>query len=136
MKASHTSIRPACVEDVPAIVTLLRNVFIWAYGQVIPQKQLAVFLEAAFADAVIAHDLQRSEVLLYVAELADDIVGVARLEPNQIPHSSTDTNAIELTKCYILPEYHGQGIADALVHEMLRLAAESGWQHMWLCVWQ
>jgi diamine N-acetyltransferase len=136
MFSTDLTIRPATAADAPQVAALLRYVFTWAYGSVIPVDQLHVFLEEQFTAAQIDGDSQRPGAFIWLAEVAGTLAGVIRLEPNQ-PHGFADfPQAIELTKCYVLPEYHGTRVATALVHTALRLARETQWPAIWLCVWQ
>ena len=128
--------RPPLAQEIPAVAALLRRVFTWAYGGAIPAAPLTSFLASSFANPAIAADFVRPEVTYQVAECRGTIVGVARLELGPPPGFSELQDAIELAKCYVLPEFHGQGVAAALLNDAIGTAQAAGRQQIWLCVWE
>nr|WP_268957784.1 GNAT family N-acetyltransferase [Ruania zhangjianzhongii] len=73
-----------------------------------------------------------------VAELAGAVVGYTLLvvgapENERVRAAAPDAGA-ELSKCYVLEDFHGQGLAALLLTETLALAARSGLTALWLGV--
>ncbi len=132
----NVAIRPPHAHEVSAVATLLCRVFSWAYGSAIPAATLTDFLNETFTNQAIAADLGRSDVVYRVAEQHGEIIGVVRLEHGSPLEFPDLTDAIELAKCYIVPEYHGLGVASLLLYDAMSIAQAAGQHYMWLCVWE
>jgi ribosomal protein S18 acetylase RimI-like enzyme len=62
--------------------------------------------------------------MINLGEPADaDVRGSLRIHPTA-----------ELSKCYVLPGHHGEGVAGRLMAESLRAGGEAGAEGMWLGV--
>ena len=90
-------------------------------------ERFAEYLADPSRRILIAEDADGGAVgytLLNVGEPADEDVRAAiRVRPTA-----------ELSKCYVLPGHHGEGVAGRLMAESLRLAAEAGAAGVWLGV--
>jgi ribosomal protein S18 acetylase RimI-like enzyme len=64
------------------------------------------------------------------------MVGYAKLQENSKEDCVSDDNPIELSRLYVLKDFHGQGIADRLMNECLDIAGRKNYRTMWLGVWE
>lgn len=115
---------------------LLRHVFDWAYAAAIPPMVLERFLADAYAPARIAIDLANPLVWYRGAWMQERLVGLVRLVAAPPPDAADTAGWIELSKCYVLPDYHGQGVAAELLDVALDLASQAGFERIWLAVWR
>jgi ribosomal protein S18 acetylase RimI-like enzyme len=140
MRVCSSGVQLSLVSPAPAesaeVAALLRRVFGWAYGAAIPPVVLERFLAAELSDSAVADDLQRSQVLYRAALVDGALAGISRLAVMPPPGGLPSAQAIELAKCYVLPEYHGMGVADALLRDACDLARTAGYRWIWLCVWE
>jgi diamine N-acetyltransferase len=131
-------VRPALLEDVPALARLAAITFPLACppGSTAADQQ-------AFIDAVLSAerfeqyvtDPQR-DVLVAVD---GDLLGYTMLiagEPTDpdVQRALTLAPTIELSKCYVHPDHHGAGTAAALMQHSLDEARARGAAGMWLGV--
>jgi diamine N-acetyltransferase len=131
-------VRPALLEDVPALARLAAITFPLACppGSTAADQQ-------AFIDAVLSAerfeqyvtDPQR-DVLVAVD---GDLLGYTMLiagEPTDpdVQRALTLAPTIELSKCYVHPDHHGAGTASALMQHSLDGARARGAAGMWLGV--
>ncbi|GAB4109848.1 MAG: hypothetical protein Fur005_08100 [Roseiflexaceae bacterium] len=115
---------------------LLRDVFVWAYAAAIPADVLKRFLNTAFALDLLEADLADPCVWYRGAWVQGTLAGVVRLVAAPPPNAPAATGWVELSKCYVLPDYHGQGVAAALLEAACDLAGHAGFERIWLAVWQ
>ena len=64
-----------------------------------------------------------------------DLIGYAQLREGEVPGCVTGPGAIELWRFYVLREWHGQGIAQALMERVRAEAVARGAATLWLGVW-
>ncbi len=72
-------------------------------------------------------------------ERVDESIGVTASESSrsegEVPDCVAGPGAIELWRFYVLREWHGQGIAQALMERVRAEAAARGAATLWLGVW-
>ncbi len=94
---------------------------------VLSEERFAAYLADAGRRLLIAEDADGSAIgytMVNLGEPADEDVRAAiRVRPTA-----------ELSKCYVLPGHHGEGIAGRLMTDSLDAAAAAGAEGMWLGV--
>jgi ribosomal protein S18 acetylase RimI-like enzyme len=134
------TIRPAVAGDEAALAAVAAVTFPLAcpphttdeakaafIASVLSEERFAEYLAGAGRRLLIAEDDEGSAVgytMVVLGEPADqDVRASIRLRPTA-----------ELSKCYVLPGHHGEGVAGRLMAESLRAAADAGAEGMWLGV--
>ncbi|MFP3464200.1 GNAT family N-acetyltransferase [Leifsonia sp. SIMBA_070] len=134
------TIRPAVAGDEAALAAVAAVTFPLAcpphttdeakasfIAQVLSEERFAEYVSDGDRRLLIAVDGDGVAVgytMVNLGEPADDDVRASiRLRPSA-----------ELSKCYVLPGHHGEGVAGRLMTESVRVAAESGAAGMWLGV--
>jgi diamine N-acetyltransferase len=118
--------REASAADLPAINRVFRTSFCDTFAHLYDPKDLADFLAKCTLKAW-ASEFNDPCYGFRVAEAHGGVVGYVKLGPLTLP-VETNANAVELRQLYILKDYHGMGIAHALmdwaVDEARRRCAE------------
>lgn len=134
------TIRPAVPGDEAALAAVAAVTFPLACPPHTTEEAKAAFIASVLSEERFAEYLADASRRLLVAVGADGgVIGYTMLvlgEP-----SDADVRAAirvrpsaELSKCYVLPGHHGEGVAGRLMAESLRLAADDGAEGMWLGV--
>lgn len=135
MNSLDLVIRPVTFDDAIPLASLQARVFALTYGAAIPRPTLETYLDHIFAPEQIAAELNRSDSMYLVAAHNGTIIGVSKLIAGA-PADHQLPNAVELARLYIDAEWHGCGVASALLKVALASAREQGYASVWLCVWQ
>lgn len=122
---SAISFRPATQEDIPHILSLI--------------KELAVY-EKAEDEAVATPELLQQKLFdeavveaLMVDHATDGVVGTAIYFQNF--STWTGRGGMYLEDLFIRPAYRGSGTGRALMAELARICEERGWVRMdWVCL--
>ena len=69
-------------------------------------------------------------------ESAEGPIGYAQLREGKVPDCVSRDGAIELWRFYVLRDWHGQGIAQALMARVRAEAVARGAATLWLGVWE
>ncbi|KQR51971.1 acetyltransferase [Leifsonia sp. Leaf336] len=134
------AIRPATAADAVALAEVAAVTFPLACPPHTTEEAKASFIAAVLSSdrfVEYAADLQRR---LFVAEDdAGEVIGYTLLnigEPadDDVRAAVTVRPTAELSKCYVMPGHHGEGVAGRLMEASLGAAADAGAAGVWLGV--
>jgi len=138
-----TTIRAATTESVdPAeLAAVAAQTFPLACPPTVDPENIATFVAANLSAARFAEYLDDPDRALFAALRDGRIVGYAMLvrgvgDDSDVHQAVTAHPAVELSKMYVLPDYHGSGVAAALMDHALTTAARWGARCVWLGVEQ
>jgi ribosomal protein S18 acetylase RimI-like enzyme len=129
-------IRPAIPADAAFIAKLGARLFQDAFGTDNHPEDMAHYLAANFAPAVIAAELVDPAAKFFLAYAADTLVGYAKLDHRKKPKCVTGPNPVELQRLYVDQTIIGKGYGAALMRVCLQRAQQAGYQTIWLGVWK
>lgn len=120
-------LRPASLEDVPALAALGRESFAAAFGHLYDPADLRTFFEEVYAEDVVRAEVEGSTCIIRLVEDDGGLAGYCKMRvPSKLAEHSTATNPIELGQLYTAPGRTGQGIGAALMEWALELADHGG----------
>jgi ribosomal protein S18 acetylase RimI-like enzyme len=95
----------------------------------------------AYCASTYALERQRAELasadrVTILAEVEGALAGYAQLREGPAPDCVTGPDRIELLRFYVDRRYHGQGIAAALMGQVLEHARRRGRRTIFLAVWE
>jgi GNAT superfamily N-acetyltransferase len=124
--------RPASPDDAAAIDAVFRNTFAETFGHLYDPDDLAAFL-AGFSEEGWRREIADPGFAFRLAEDDGALAGYAKVAPLALP-AETDRPAAELRQLYVLPPWHGAGIARALMDWVLFEARRRGAEELYLSV--
>jgi ribosomal protein S18 acetylase RimI-like enzyme len=104
-----------------------------------PAENIASFIDTNLSPARFAEYLSDPQRAILTARQDGRIIGYAMLirgisEDADVQRAVEIHPAAELSKLYLLPDYHGKGVSTALMDTTLATAAEWGVHSVWLGV--
>ncbi len=130
-------IRPLEDTDAQRVCTLMADVFRFAYRTAFSDEAgFEAYIRSSFQPARCAADLQKDCAACLVGACGDEIAGVLKLATTSVPEDVRGSRPVELSKLYVHENWHGTGVAGRLMERALRIALDSGFDSMWLCVWE
>jgi len=125
--------RDAHADDAPAIAELFERSFVETFGPLYRPEDLAAFL-ARFSLPAWRRELDYPNLRFRLA-VADGVpAGFAKVGPVGLP-VEPDRPAAELRQLYLASDFHGAGIAHALMAWVLDEARARGAEALFLSVW-
>jgi diamine N-acetyltransferase len=130
-------LRPATLEDVPALAALGRESFTHAFGHLYRPEDLAAFLAEVHDEPVVAGEISGSECRHALAVDADgSLLGYCKLRyPSKLGEHSLATDPLELGQLYCAGHATGRGIGAALMDWALQQAKLGGHDAILLSVY-
>lgn len=127
------SYRGAQPDDAAAIADLFRMSFVDTFGHLYRPEDLGEFLGTITAERFRA-EIEDDRYAFRLAFDSERLVGYVKLGPPELP-VETPPETIELRQLYVLKDWHGVGVAGALMEWALARAAEQGARHVQLSVY-
>jgi diamine N-acetyltransferase len=141
MTAVKLTIRPATIDDAPALSRLEASTFRETFERENTPDDMARYLAEAFTPAQQAAELADPASLVLLAEHQDEVghaelVGYAHLGPGPAPDAVRGPSPLELKRLYVARAWHGRRVAQALMDAAIDAARVRGAQTLWLGVWE
>jgi diamine N-acetyltransferase len=119
----------------PALADMARRSFTETFGHLYDPADLDAFLETAFGpETGLPAQISDPSIRILCARANGAIIGFCKLGPPSLPVPDPRPDAIELRQLYILKEWHGRGVAQALMDWALGQARGGGASEMYLSV--
>ena len=107
-----------------------------AFGALNDPGHLAAHLTKSFGREHQARELADAGWTTRLAEREGQLLAYAQLRAAQAPACVLGAEAVELVRFYVDGAWHGQGLAHALMDDVLAATAARGAATVWLSVWQ
>ena len=131
-------LRPATLDDAPALAALGRESFCAAFAHLYTQEDLDAFLEQVYSQAAVAEEIA-DDFCIHRLAWSDDggrLLGFVKLRaPSWYKDDSDAANPIALGQLYTQPDLTGQGIGAALMDWEIGVSIARGHDAIQLSVW-
>ncbi|MDB4909683.1 MAG: GCN5-related N-acetyltransferase [Gemmatimonadetes bacterium] len=128
-------IRRATLADAPLIASLGAETFVTSFGAQNTRENLAKHLANAFGEEIQRRELTDPSVTYLIAELDGRTAGYAQVREGEAPECITGAVPVEVRRFYVVHDFHGTGIAQALMEACAGEARKRGGRTLWLGVW-
>lgn len=129
-------IRRATLADAPLIASLGAETFMSSFGSQNTPENLAKHLAAAFDEEIQRRELTDPAVTYLIAEQTGRTAGYAQVREGDAPACITGAAPVEVRRFYVTHDFHGTGIAQALMEACANEARQRGGRTLWLGVWE
>jgi len=132
----NIEIRLAGAGDAVLISILASTTFYEAYFEQDESENLARYISDSFEFRRIAAELDDPAVVFPLIFVKGKAVGYAKLDKSSSLECVKSMNCVELQRIYVVERLYGSGAGTALLNHCLSLAKSSGFDKLWLQVWE
>ncbi len=137
MKSNSLNIRYATENDIHLLVEIGRTTFDEAFSRYNTPQDMKHYLKDAFNPEKQASEFAGPGSFFLIAEENENSIGYARLQAGAGGETCiTGDRPIELVRIYVLGRWIGKGYGSALMQACLESARSSGYNSIWLGVWE
>lgn len=130
------TIRPGEPADAAALAELAARTFRDTFMADNRPEDVELHLARSFGVAQQREELANKNISTILAEVDGGLAGYAQLRRGPAPECVTGKAHIELRRFYVDREWHGRGIAQALMREVDVESRRLGAATLWLSVWE
>jgi ribosomal protein S18 acetylase RimI-like enzyme len=130
------TIRRGTVADAPALAALARDTFFDTFAATNDANDMALHLQRAYGVEQQAAELTDPRIITLLVEEGHQAVAYAQLRTGDEPACMTGPQPMELWRFYVDRNWHGKGVAQALMDRVVTEAGQAGAQTLWLGVWE
>ena len=124
------------VSDVSILRGIARDTFIETFSEANKAEDMERYLTENFSEEQLARELSNPDSFFYVAEVNGHVVGYLKLNTAHAQTEPQAGDALEIERIYVLSNYHGGGVGQALYHHAMSVAEDRKASYVWLGVWE
>lgn len=129
-------IRKASPEDVSSLKRVGRQTFYETFHDTNTEENLEKYLDDSFDDEKLKEELSNPSSWIHFAVIEDKVVGYLKVNFGQAQTEFRDDGWFEIERIYVVKEFWGKAIGQALLDFALALASEQECSYVWLGVWE
>lgn len=130
-------IRRVTIKDAEVLSELAIKTFFDTFAGTCTEKDMDDFLYEYYNLEQVSKELNDKNDYFYFAEIDGIAVGYIRFKEDYFNYEKMKQwKALELKRLYILKEFHGKGVAQALMNFYFNYAFENKYELAWLGVWE
>ncbi len=123
----------ANVSHAAIIATIGKKTFRHAFEHLfINKEELFEYLEFTYDPVKLVKSLRKENNIYLLAYMKGKPAGFAKIKKHSLNELIESPVQMELQKIYVLPEYQGSGVGDALMQKIKSIAAGINPDHIWL----
>jgi ribosomal protein S18 acetylase RimI-like enzyme len=128
----HPEILHATMADAQALSALSAAVFPLGCPANTPPEDLADYINREHTPERYYAMLQDDRFTILIAKVAGNSAGLALLAQAVAPPQMQSPSTLELRRFYVDPQYHGRGVANVLMQEVLAVVTSRCETTLWL----
>lgn len=97
---------------------------------------MAEYLKKSFSKEKVNGEISDKNSEIYFAKINKKIVGYLKVNFDQSQTELKDRNALEIERIYVLKEFLGKKIGQALYKKAIDIANQKNLHYVWLGVWE
>jgi diamine N-acetyltransferase len=128
--------RAAIPEDAAVLAALGARTFRDAFGAHNTRENMDAYVGQAYSEAAQRRELEDPSWQTLLVEHRGIAMAFAQLRKGPSPACVTGPSPVELCRIYVERGWHGQGVAQALMKEVIAIARRLGGRTLHLGVWE
>jgi GNAT superfamily N-acetyltransferase len=129
-------VRTGASADTGKLAAFAERSFREAWAGYNDPADMDAYCAANFCPELVRAEFDRLDVQYLLAEADGELAGYLRMASGAPPPCVSARAPIEVSRVYVLQQWHGRGVAPALMGAGLDAALGNGHDVAWLAVWQ
>lgn len=130
------TIRAIVASDLSSLQAISRKTFTETFADTNTEDNLTKYLDTAYALDKLSLEFNNPDSKFFFAELDGQVVGYLKVNFGASQTELNDHSSLEIERIYVLKEFHGAKVGQALYQKALDIAKENAVNYLWLGVWE
>jgi diamine N-acetyltransferase len=122
--------------DLQQLVSISKQTFFEAFSDNNSAEDMEKYLDNSFSKEKLSGELRNPDSEFYFALHADIVAGYLKINFGSAQTDLKDGDSLEIERIYVLKEFHGQKVGQALFDKALSIARQKKMNYVWLGVWE
>jgi ribosomal protein S18 acetylase RimI-like enzyme len=131
-----TKLRPALARDAPSLAVLAERTFRETFGTRNSPENMDLHCARVFGTEIQLREIGDRALRTTIAEAEGQMIGFSQLRIPSVHASVKAGRAAEISRIYVLADWHGRGVAQDLLRDALVAATRDDCDCLWLGVWE
>ncbi len=129
-------IRAITHSDLIPLQAISRQTFFETFADSNSEENMTKYLDTAYAAEKLSLEMASPSSEFYFAEIDGKVVGYLKVNFGVAQTELKDNSALEIERIYVLKEFHGAKVGQALYQKALEIAKSHNVNYLWLGVWE
>lgn len=129
-------IKKAGINDISQLQVIGRQTFAETLSSGNSEENMRQYLEESFSIEKLTAELSDENAEFYFALINSRVVGYLKLNFGASQTELKDHKAVEIERIYVLHEFHGKKVGQALYETALQISRQKKAEYVWLGVWE
>ena len=131
-----TTLRPALAADAPSLAVLAERTFRETFGKRNSPENMDLHCAKVFGTDIQLREIVDRQLRTTIAEADGQMIGFSQLRIPSAHATVKATRPAEISRIYVLADWHGRGVAQDLMRAALADATRENCDGLWLGVWE
>ncbi len=132
----HIDITKVTQEDIFQLQKIGRETFFETFSAENTEENMKSYLEEGFSYEKLMAEVTNLYSEFYFAKSEHEVVGYLKLNFAPSQTELNDNKSLEIERIYVLNEFHGKKVGQALYEKSLIRAKQKNLDYIWLGVWE
>jgi diamine N-acetyltransferase len=129
-------IKEVTLKDIDQLQKIGKQTFADTFGSQNSPAFMEEYLKKSFSRKKVSEEISDKNSEIYFAEIDKKIVGYLKVNFDQSQTELKAKDALEIERIYVIKEYIGKKIGQALYDKAINIARKKNLQYVWLGVWE
>jgi diamine N-acetyltransferase len=121
--------------DIDRLQIIGRTTFYETFAGHNTEDNIKLYLDKSFSTGKLAAELTNPDSEFYFAIVDNRVVGYLKINYGPAQTELKDGKAVEIERIYVLREFHGKQVGQALFEKAVQIARKRKTEYLWLGVW-
>ncbi len=132
----NIDIKRITLNDIDQLQKIGRQTFYETFSAGNTEENMKKYLDEGFSIEKLTAELTNKNVEFYFATFDNHAIGYLKLNFGQSQTELQNDNALEIERIYVLKEYYGKNVGQALYNKATQIARQKNVDYVWLGVWE
>jgi ribosomal protein S18 acetylase RimI-like enzyme len=124
------------IDEVSVLRRIARTAFSETFADHNKPENVEKYLDESFTIEKLSDELSNTNSQFFFALVNHEPIGYLKVNVGDAQTELEDGGGMELQRIYVLQDYHGKSVGQALFEKAKSLAIEGGYPYLWLGVWE